>query len=140
MKKLLFLLPFLFLFFISCKKAKDSSKSRSELIVGNWTAVAFGVDANNDNVLQESEKTPIPAGSSLVETFNANGTGTVTATASGNPPTVTKITWAFVNNDVTLRVNDGSTSTDATIITLTSSELSGFDPSSSPHTIFVFKK
>lgn len=140
MKKLIFFLPIVLLFFISCKKEKDSSKSRNELVVGTWTAVALGEDANNDNVLQESEKTPIPAGSSLVETFNANGTGTVTATASGNPPSVTNITWSLVNNDKTLRVNEGTTTTDATIITLTSTELSGYDPSGSPHYIFIFKK
>ena len=140
MKKLIFLLPILLIFFVSCKKEKAKDKTLSELLVGTWTAVAYGVDANNDFILQQSEKTPIPAGSSLVETFNANGTGTITATAAGSPPSVTNITWSAKDNSTTLTINDGSKTTLVTILTLTANELSGYDASMNPKTIFVFNK
>ena len=140
MKKLIFFLPLVLIFFVSCKKEKAKDKSLSELLVGTWTAVAYGVDANNDFILQESEKTPIPAGSSLVETFNANGTGTITATTAGNQPSVAFITWSAQNNSTTLTINDGSKTTLVTLLKITDHELSGYDASMNPKTIFVFNK
>lgn len=72
MKKLMIPFGFLLLFFVACKKDKDEKNTtRSELIVGTWTAVAFGTDANGDNILQESEREPIGEGVSLVQTYNA---------------------------------------------------------------------
>ena len=140
MKKLIFFLPLVLLFFVSCKKDKAKDKTVSELLVGTWTAVAFGVDTNNDFILQDSEKSPIPPGTSLVETFNTNGTGTITATTPGNPPSVTSITWSAQNNSTTLTINDGTNITLVTLLKINEHELSGFDASMNPHQIFVFNK
>lgn len=141
MKNLLMLLSLFTICFISCKKDPiNTPPSPNDLIVGTWTATAFGVDANNDDMLQESEKQPIPTGSSLVETFNSNGSGVVTTTVAGGSPNSVTIKWSIINNGGTLRVINGTDTTDATLITLTSKELSGYDSKVSPHYIFVFNK
>lgn len=142
MKKLLIPFGCLFLFFVSCKKDKDEVKnsSRSELIVGTWTAVAYGTDVNGDNILQESEKDPITEGVSLVQTYNADGTGEIVTKGPGSPAKITPTTWKFINNDKILEVDEGSKITKAKILTLTSNEVSGYDESITPHLIIIFKK
>ncbi|MBS1738290.1 MAG: hypothetical protein JSS98_17040 [Bacteroidetes bacterium] len=138
MKKLIFFLPLVLLFFVTCKKDKAKDKTVSEFLVGNWTVVAFGEDSNNDFILQDSEKSPIPAASSLVETFNADGTGTITATAAGNPPS--PIIWSAQNNSTTLTINDGTNTTLVTLLKINELELSGYDASMNPHQIFILNK
>ena len=142
MKKLLIPIGCLFLFFVSCKKDKDEVKdpSRSELIIGTWTAVAYGIDVNGDNILQESEKEPIGEGVSLVQTYNADGTGKIVTKGPGDPAKTTPTTWKFINNDQILEVDEGSTITKARILTLTSNEVSGYDEAITPHLIMVFRK
>ena len=82
---------------IFCLMEKDKDKvkdnSRSELIIGSWTAVAFGTDKNGDNILQESEKEPITEGISLVQTYNADGTGKIVTKGPGDPAKTTSTTW-----------------------------------------------
>lgn len=141
MKKLMIPFGFLLLFFVACKKDKDEKNTtRSELIVGTWTAVAFGTDANGDNILQESEREPIGEGVSLVQTYNANGTGQIVTKGSGEPAKTTQTTWKFVDNDKVLEVDEGSKITRARILTLTSGEVSGYDESVNPHVIIIFRK
>ena len=142
MKKLLIPIGCLLLFFVSCKKDKDEVKntSRSELIIGTWTAVAYGTDVNGDNILQESEKEVIGEGTSLVQTYNANGTGQIVAKGPETPAKITPTTWKFISNDQILEVDEGSKITKARILNLTSNEVSGYDESINPHVIMVFKK
>lgn len=142
MKKLMIPIACLFLFFVSCKKDKDDAMdtSRSELIVGTWTAVAYGTDKNGDNILQESEKEPITEGVSLLQTYNADGTGKIVTKGPGTPANTTSTTWRFINNDQILEVDEGSKITKARILTLTSNEVSGYDESITPHVIMIFKK
>lgn len=140
MKKLLFAIPLCFLFFISCKKDKDTTTSRSELIVGTWTAVAAGPDVNGDNVLQDSEKIPVSEGTSLVQSYNADGTGKIVVSAAGVESKETQITWKFINNEQTLQVDEGSKITNARILSLTSNQVVGYDEATDPHFIIIFKK
>ena len=142
MKKLIIPFGCFLLFFASCKKEKDEVKdtSRSELIIGTWTAVAFGTDKNGDNVLQESEKEPITEGVSLLQTYNADGTGNIVTKGPGEPAKTTSTTWKLVNDNNILEVNEGTKTTSAKILTLTSNELSGYDELVNPHVIIILKK
>lgn len=127
---------------VSCKKDKDevNDPSRSELIAGTWTAVAYGINVNGDNILQESEKQPSGQGVSLVQTYNANGTGKIVTKDPGEPANTTETTWKFINNDQILEVDEGSKITKARILALTANEVSVYDEAITPHVIMVFKK
>lgn len=142
MKKLLIPFGFLLLFFVSCKKDKEevNDTPRSELIIGTWTAVAYGTDVNGDGILQESEKETIGEGVSMMQTYNADGTGKIVTKGPGDPAKTTPTTWKFINNDQILEVDEGSKITKAKILSLTLNEVSGYDESITPHVIMIFKK
>lgn len=140
MKRLFFAIPLCFLIFTSCKKDKDTTTSRSELIIGTWTAVAAGADVNGDNILQDSEKDPVPEGTSLIQTYNADGTGKITVKVAGVEAKETMTTWKFINNDQTLQVDEGSKITNARVLSLSANEVSGYDEATDPHYIIIFKK
>jgi len=125
----------------SCNKDDDDdmTRSRSELIVGTWNLVAYGVDQNNNGTLETSEQSAIPAGTGLREIFNADKTGSI-ITTTNNVPTGVSITWSLENNDNTLKVTGPGTNTTATILTLTSSTLIGYDPAALAKVIYVLEK
>lgn len=74
---------------------KDSSGS--ELIVGTWTAVSYGTDVNGDNILQESEKVSISEGTSLMQTYHADGTGKIVIKGADTPAKTTETAWKLIN-------------------------------------------
>lgn len=126
----------------SCKKDDDpETPSRASLIIGTWTINAYGQDDNMNGILETTEYDPYPAGANLVETFRADGTGTIAVTPTGGGATMTtNMLWSLQNNDQTLRVITGSDTSLATISVLSETEFSGYDSDASPRVIYKLTK
>ncbi|MGC4102974.1 lipocalin family protein [Ferruginibacter sp.] len=129
------------MFTSSCKKDKEAS--RSELLQGTWHVSAMGQDDNMNGTLEVSEYDPIPAGSSLTETFNADHSGSATLVNSG-VTTTSSFTWQLQSNDqqllVTTTASGTSSTTTSQISLLSSTQLMGYDITSSPRTIILMVK
>lgn len=111
MKKSLFSIAVLAAMIVGCKKDEDE-KSRKDLMVGNWNLTEFGVDANNNSVVDGGEL--FPASDSTVNgafTFNSDGTFTLISSFAGLGSDTTSGQWALINNDTYIRtIAEGDTS------------------------------
>ena len=125
----------------SCKKDdnnKTNNNARETQIVGTFKLTATGEDANNNNVLDVGENDLIPAGSSLIEVFRADKTGSVYSVLPGNLKDTSAFTYSFINNYTQLQIVSGTTTGITQIITLNSTVLVGYDVSTNPHRIYAF--
>jgi hypothetical protein len=99
------------LFLTSCSKDDDPVLSRKEQLVGTWRIVQFAHDDNKNGVSDPSEiQTDPGSGNINIETFNADGTGSVRLKNSGADTTI-HFTWAITGGDAYLEVNTPGTPT-----------------------------
>jgi hypothetical protein len=74
--KLVIISFFSFILFISCSK-KDNTIDRNTvlLIQDTWKFEIYGLDENNNGIIEETENAMLPCEADDIFTFNANGTG-----------------------------------------------------------------
>ena len=107
--KLITLSLFATIFFVSCSKEADNTMDRqtSLLIEKSWKFEMYGLDENNNGVIEESENNMLACETDDVFTFNANGTGAFHGGAtpcSVGDPTVINFNWSFSNNGTELAI------------------------------------
>jgi len=111
MKKSILAIAVLAAMVTGCKKDDDNNtQSRSEMLVGTWTMSQWGLDANNNDVVDAGETAPASASTMSGKfTFNSNGTASAIASFMGASDTTTG-TWALVSGDNYIRtIEDGDT-------------------------------
>src|SRR5688572_23997038 len=94
--------------FVSCSKKDNTTKSQTEFLTQkSWKFEIYGLDENNDGIIEESENGMLACEADDVYTFNANGTGVYSGGAlecsSGEPPTI-DFGWTFSNNGTELAI------------------------------------
>jgi hypothetical protein len=100
---------FLSVILVSCsKKDNITTKSQTELLTQkSWKFEMYGLDENNNGVIEESENGMLACETDDVYTFNANGTGVYAGGALqcsiGEPPTI-DFGWTFSNNGTELAI------------------------------------
>lgn len=94
--------------FVSCSKQVNTSKSQTELLTQkSWKFEVYGLDENNNGIIEQSENGMLECETDDVYTFNANGTGVYAGGAlqcsAGEPPTI-DFGWTFSNNGTELAI------------------------------------
>ena len=97
------------IFFTSCKKEADDPMDRQTalLIEKSWKFEMYGLDENNNGVIEESENNMLPCETDDKFTFLANGTGVFeggTTPCSMGEPAVINFNWSFSNNGTELAI------------------------------------
>jgi|GEM_PF-2396159 len=123
----------------SCKKSSDKL-TRTEMMVGTWNLNAYGVDDNNNGILEASEYDAIPAGAAMEQTYRSDGTGVFMTQGPANLPVYSNVNWLLTDNEQNLRVVSNGNTTNATISVLTEHELQGYDPAQSPRYVYLLTK
>jgi len=93
---------------VSCSKGDNNTKSQTELLTQrSWKFEMYGLDENNNGIIEESENGMLACEVDDVYTFNANGTGVYAGGAlqcsAGEPPTI-DFGWTFSNNGTELAI------------------------------------
>ena len=97
-----------FILFTSCSK-KDNTVDRNTvlLIQNSWKFEVYGLDENNNGVIEETENGMLACETDDIFTFNANGTGVfaggATPCSMGDPATI-NFNWSFSNNGTELAI------------------------------------
>ena len=94
--------------FLSCSKKDNSIKSQTELLTQkSWKFERYGLDENNNGIIEETENGMLECEADDVYIFNANGTGVYAGGAlqcsTGEPPTI-DFGWTFSNNGTELAI------------------------------------
>jgi len=94
--------------FISCSKENSSVSYKTTLLTEKtWKFEIYGLDENNNGVIEETENDMQSCESDDVFTFNVNGSGFLaggtTACSVGEPATV-NFNWSFFNNETELAI------------------------------------
>ena len=95
---------------ISCSKdsSTNNTKSKTELLTQKtWKFEIYGLDENNNGVIEESENNMMPCESDDVFTFHADGTGIFaggTLQCTPGEPSTVDFNWSFMNNETELAV------------------------------------
>jgi hypothetical protein len=114
----------------SCKKS-DDTKSRKDIVVGNWSAMKMGYDSNNNGTMESTEVGPT-SNYGLVMTMNVKGDGTgVTTSTSFGKTTTSDFSWNLADNDQTFRMIAAGDTSSVKIITLDNSNLTILMPAES---------
>jgi len=106
--KLVIISFFSFILFISCSK-KDNTIDRNTvlLIQDTWKFEIYGLDENNNGIIEETENAMLPCEADDIFTFNANGTGVFASGAvpcsMGEPATIS-FNWSLSNNGTELAI------------------------------------
>jgi hypothetical protein len=92
----------------SCSKEKDAVSHNTMLLIEKgWRFDFYGLDENNNGVIDESESAVQSCELDDIFTFNTNGTGSLahgsTACSVGEPATV-NFNWTFSNNETELAI------------------------------------
>jgi hypothetical protein len=107
--KLIKLSLFTAIFFTSCSKEAEDPMARqtSLLIEKSWKFEIYGLDENNNGVIEESENNMLTCEMDDKFTFLANGTGVFeggTTPCSSGEPAVINFNWSFSNNGTELAI------------------------------------
>ena len=99
---------FSFVICVSCSKTDNTAKSQTELLTQkSWKFEMYGLDENNNGIIEESENGMLSCEADDVYTFNANGTGVYAGgelqCSAGEPPTI-DFGWTFSNNGTELAI------------------------------------
>jgi len=94
--------------FISCNKQNDViNRNTGLLIEKSWKFEIYGLDENNNGVIEESENNMLTCEADDVYTFYANGGGVfeggMVPCSMGETPVI-NFTWRFVNNCTELAI------------------------------------
>ena len=91
---------------ISCKKESTVAiKSNTELLTQKaWKFGIYGLDENNNGVIEETESNMLPCQSDDIFTFNANGTGLYSTgvVKCGIDDADINFDWQFMNGETEL--------------------------------------
>lgn len=94
--------------FISCNKQVDLINHNTGLLIDkSWKFEIYGLDENNNGVIEESENNMLSCEADDVFTFYANGGGVYeggTTPCSIGEPTIINFNWRFENNGTELAV------------------------------------
>ena len=94
-------------FFASCSKSNPISYKTILLTDKTWKFDFYGLDENNDGVIDVSENAMQSCEADDVFTFNINGTGLFsrgTATCDVGEPATVNFNWSFFNNETELAI------------------------------------
>jgi hypothetical protein len=108
-QKLIILSFFSFILLISCSKKEDNTLERNTvlLIQHSWKFERYGLDENNNGVIEDTENGMLDCEADDIFTFNANGTGVFaggTMPCSIGEPATIAFNWSFSNNGTELAV------------------------------------
>ena len=100
------------LFFViilsSCTKGDNPVSQKTILLIEkNWKFEFYGLDENNNGVIEETENAMQACEADDIFTFNVIGTGSLdrgTTTCSPGEATVTNFNWSFQNNETELAI------------------------------------
>ena len=106
--KLIILSFFSFILFISCSKEDNTLERNTALLIqSSWKFERYGLDENNNGVIEDTENGMLDCEADDIFTFNANRTGVFTGGAipcsMGEPATI-NFNWSFSNNGTELAV------------------------------------
>ena len=106
--KLIIISLFSVIFLISCSKKTDLIDRNTELLTqSSWNFEIYGLDENNNGVIEDAENSMLACEADDIFTFNANGTGVfaqgTTPCNMGEPATIT-FNWSFLNNGTELAI------------------------------------
>jgi hypothetical protein len=99
---------FSFILFISCSKENETIDRYTVLLIQNsWKFEIYGLDENNNGIIEESENAMLACEADDIFTFNANGTGVFARGAvpcsMGEPATIS-FNWILSNNGTELAI------------------------------------
>ena len=108
-QKLIILSFFSFILLISCSKKEDNTLERNTvlLIQNSWKFERYGLDENNNGVIEDTENGMLDCEADDIFTFNANGTGVYaggTMPCSIGEPATINFNWSFSNNGTELAI------------------------------------
>jgi len=93
---------------VSCKKETDVlSQNTAFLIDKSWKFEIYGLDENNNGIIEEAENNMLPCEADDVYTFYANGGGVFnggTMPCSIGETPVVNFNWRFENNGTELAI------------------------------------
>ena len=93
---------------MSCSKENETlDRNTSLLIQKSWKFEIYGLDENNNGVIEESENNMLTCELDDIFTFNANGTGVFaggSVPCSMGEPATTNFNWSFSNNGTELAI------------------------------------
>jgi len=99
---------FLFIICASCNKEKDAlNRNTALLIEKSWKFEIYGLDENNNGVIEETENNMLPCEADDVYTFYINGGGVFkggTIPCSMDETPVINFNWRFENNGTELAI------------------------------------
>ncbi|HEX6168908.1 MAG TPA: hypothetical protein VFZ33_04385 [Chitinophagaceae bacterium] len=105
----LFIISFLsFILFISCSKEENPVDRNTVLLIqDSWKFEIYGLDENNNGVIEATENAMLDCEADDIFTFNANGTGVFAGGAlpcsMGEPATIS-FNWSLSNNGTELAI------------------------------------
>ena len=106
--KLIIISFFSFILFMACSKENKTIERNTVLLIqNNWKFERYGVDENNNGVIEDTENGMLDCEADDIFTFNANGTGVFargTIPCSIGEPTTINFNWSFSNNGTELAV------------------------------------
>jgi len=99
---------FSFFLFISCSKEDDAIDRNTVLLIqDSWKFEIYGLDENNNGIIEETENAMLACEADDIFTFNANGTGVFAGGAlpcsMGEPATIS-FNWSLSNNGTELAI------------------------------------
>ena len=99
---------FSFFLFISCSKEDDAIDRNTVLLIQHsWKFEIYGLDENNNGIIEETENAMLACEADDIFTFNANGTGVFAGGAlpcsMGEPATIS-FNWSLSNNGTELAI------------------------------------
>jgi hypothetical protein len=91
---------------VSCKKEKTIKSSMELLTQKAWKFEIYGLDENNNGVIEASESDMLPCQTDDAFTFYSNGTGVYSSGAlkCNADDSTTNFNWQFMNNQTQLAV------------------------------------
>ena len=94
--------------FISCSKENEAiSRNTGLLIEKSWKFETYGLDENNNGVIEGSENSMLSCEADDVFTFSANGTGVFasgTVLCSAGQAAAINFNWSFSNSGTELAI------------------------------------
>jgi len=94
--------------FASCSKNDNSlSQNTSLLIDKGWKFEKYGLDENNNAIIDETENAMQTCEIDDIFTFNLNGTGSLdhgSTECSPGDPAISNFNWSFSNNETELAI------------------------------------
>jgi len=106
--KLIIISIFSVIFLTSCSKGNETvNRNTGLLIQSSWKFEIYGLDENNNGVIEGAENSMLACEADDIFTFNANGTGVfargTTPCSMGEPATI-NFNWSFSNNGTELAI------------------------------------